>query len=151
MTTNNSTILDNKDHLLRIIDFVLSQSKKMGATDAEADIGAGIGLSANVRKGVIDKLEYENEKGLSITLYINGKKGSASSSDFSDNALKNTVEAAYNIAKHASYDKHAGLVEKELMAKNIPDLDEWLSDDICLLYTSPSPRDGLLARMPSSA
>ena len=23
--------------------------------------------------------------------------------------------------------------------------------DICLLYTSPSPRDGLLARMPSSA
>ena len=47
MTTNNSTILDNKDHLLRIIDFVLSQSKKMGATDAEADIGAGIGLSAN--------------------------------------------------------------------------------------------------------
>ena len=103
MTTNNSTILDNKDHLLKIIDFVLSQSKNMGATDAEADIGAGIGLSANVRKGVIDKLEYENEKGLSITLYINGKKGSASSSDFSDNALKNTVEAAFYIAKDASH------------------------------------------------
>ena len=65
MTTDNSTILDNQDYLLRIIDSVLSQSKKMGATDAEADIGAGIGLSANVRKSVIDKLEYENEKGLS--------------------------------------------------------------------------------------
>ena len=26
-----------------------------------------------------------------------------------------------------------------------------LSDVICLLYTSPSPRDGLLSRMPSSA
>ena len=25
------------------------------------------------------------------------------------------------------------------------------SDGICLLYTSPSPRDGLLSRMPSSA
>ena len=24
-------------------------------------------------------------------------------------------------------------------------------DKICLLYTSPSPRDGLLSRMPSSA
>ena len=24
-------------------------------------------------------------------------------------------------------------------------------DEICLLYTSPSPRDGLLSRMPSSA
>ena len=123
MTTDNSTILDNQDYLLRIIDSVLSQSKKMGATDAEADIGAGIGLSANVRKSVIDKLEYENEKGLSVTIYIDGKKGNASSSDFSDSALKNTVEAAFNIAKHASHDKHAGLVEKTLMAKNVDDLD----------------------------
>ena len=29
------------------------------------------------------------------------------------------------------------------------DSDKW--DCICLLYTSPSPRDGLLSRMPSSA
>ena len=28
-------------------------------------------------------------------------------------------------------------------------LEKWLKD--CLLYTSPSPRDGLLSRMPSSA
>ena len=26
-----------------------------------------------------------------------------------------------------------------------------LKDEVCLLYTSPSPRDGLLSRMPSSA
>ena len=29
------------------------------------------------------------------------------------------------------------------------DGDTWIED--CLLYTSPSPRDGLLSRMPSSA
>ena len=28
---------------------------------------------------------------------------------------------------------------------------KWSDDKICLLYTSPSPRDGLLSRMPSSA
>ena len=27
----------------------------------------------------------------------------------------------------------------------------WIQDHVCLLYTSPSPRDGLLSRMPSSA
>ena len=27
----------------------------------------------------------------------------------------------------------------------------WPEDRVCLLYTSPSPRDGLLSRMPSSA
>ena len=31
-------------------------------------------------------------------------------------------------------------------------IDKYMEDcDICLLYTSPSPRDGLLSRMPSSA
>ena len=33
--------------------------------------------------------------------------------------------------------------------KNMADLSEQLTN--CLLYTSPSPRDGLLSRMPSSA
>ena len=28
---------------------------------------------------------------------------------------------------------------------------KWGDVEICLLYTSPSPRDGLLSRMPSSA
>ena len=28
---------------------------------------------------------------------------------------------------------------------------KWYEDGFCLLYTSPSPRDGLLSRMPSSA
>ena len=36
--------------------------------------------------------------------------------------------------------------------KLIPELqDTWMKKQICLLYTSPSPRDGLLSRMPSSA
>ena len=29
--------------------------------------------------------------------------------------------------------------------------NSWDQPNICLLYTSPSPRDGLLSRMPSSA
>ena len=30
-------------------------------------------------------------------------------------------------------------------------MEHFLDNRICLLYTSPSPRDGLLSRMPSSA
>ena len=37
------------------------------------------------------------------------------------------------------------IVEIRRLKKNVRQYD------ICLLYTSPSPRDGLLARMPSSA
>ena len=31
------------------------------------------------------------------------------------------------------------------------DVDAYFNSDICLLYTSPSPRDATLSRMPSSA
>ena len=33
----------------------------------------------------------------------------------------------------------------------VKDLQDWAQFCGCLLYTSPSPRDGLLSRMPSSA
>ncbi len=120
---NTNALSDNREELVRIIDSILTQAKAMGASAAEADIGAGSGLSANVRKGEIDKLEYERDKGLGITVYIDGQKGNSSTSDFSETALKDAVQAAVNIAKYASRDECAGLVEPELMAKEVADLD----------------------------
>ena len=38
----------------------------------------------------------------------------------------------------------------EQLSQELLDLDQ-VDADTCLLYTSPSPRDGLLSRMPSSA
>ena len=55
-------------------------------------------------------------------------------------------------------EKHGGRIRKvyEITPKGIQYLDayyKFLSEQLqtCLLYTSPSPRDGLLSRMPSSA
>ena|SRR5665647_2514503 len=41
--------------------------------------------------------------------------------------------------------------ELEIYNKNLPKGTEKVILNTCLLYTSPSPRDGLLSRMPSSA
>ena len=41
--------------------------------------------------------------------------------------------------------------QKQLYLETIEDIQEKDQSYICLLYTSPSPRDGLLTRMPSSA
>ena len=46
---------------------------------------------------------------------------------------------------------HTSLALRDSIAgANIPTIEVHISN-ICLLYTSPSPRDGLLSRMPSSA
>ena len=57
----------------------------------------------------------------------------------------------------ADYDKAAAEVMKaSFREQGIAKLDRIRQDELqqacsCLLYTSPSPRDGLLSRMPSSA
>ena len=55
------------------------------------------------------------------------------------------------ISKHESLEKElsSGTVDKKKFAEKSKEYSDL--NDICLLYTSPSPRDGLLSRMPSSA
>ena len=51
-------------------------------------------------------------------------------------------------AEEKSFKKRYGDIRKHLASKE----KEWQEKfEACLLYTSPSPRDGLLSRMPSSA
>ena len=58
-----------------------------------------------------------------ITVYSGQRKGYASTSDFSAQALRETVEAALNIARFTAEDDCAGLADAALMAKDSPDLD----------------------------
>ncbi len=51
------------------------------------------------------------------------RRATASTSDFSSAALKDTVDAALNIARFTAADPCAGLAEAELLAKDSPDLD----------------------------
>ena len=62
-------------------------------------------------------------------------------------------EAEHVYFKNNSSREFEALVPYEKIAdiKEIRDINEGLSSWDCLLYTSPSPRDGLLSRMPSSA
>ena len=107
----------------RLIDQVLSSSRKLGADAAEADINTGRGLSVNVRMGQVETIEHQRDKGLGVTVYIGGRKGSSSTTDFSDGALEATVNAAFTIARHASQDDCAGLIDPEYLATDVPDLD----------------------------
>ena len=120
----------NLTDLLKLIHRVLDLARAQGASAAEADIGAGAGIATTVRWGEVDKIEHERDKGLSVTVYMDKHKGSASTSDFSDKALAETVGAACNIARYASADPYAGLADAGLLAQDIPDLDLYHPWDI---------------------
>ena len=109
------------DQLQAMSAEVLAEAKAQGATAAEVEVSEGYGLSVTVRKGEVETIEHNRDKGISVTVYIGQRKGFASSSDFSSAALKASVEAARNIARFTAEDDCAGLADPSLLAKNPAD------------------------------
>lgn len=111
------------EQLKTIASDMLAEAKRQGASDAEAGISTSSGLSVTVRMGDVETIEHTRDKGLGLTVYFGKKKGSASTTDFSRDAITDTVRAACAIARHTSEDDCAGLADADLMAKSYPDLD----------------------------
>lgn len=111
------------DTLKQLSQDVLHLAKQAGASAAETEVSYGTGQTVSVRLGEVENIEYNRDKGFSVTVYFDQQKGHASSSDLSPQALKDTVEAACNIAKYTAKDAFCGLADAALMAKDLPDLD----------------------------
>lgn len=118
------------DQLKEAARFVVDYAQKLGASASEVNIGANNGFSLNVRQQEIEELTYHNDRGVSICLFDGHKRGSSSCSDISQKALITATEAAWTIASRTDSDPYAGLADKNLMAKNIPDLDLYHPWDI---------------------
>ena len=111
------------DSLKQITQDVLKLAKTAGASSAETETSFGTGQNVSVRLGETENIEYNRDKGVSVTVYFGQQKGSASTSDLTPQALKDTVDAACNIAKYTAKDAFCGLADAALMATDIPDLD----------------------------
>ncbi len=111
------------EQLQEMSEGVLRLAKVAGATAAEAEISLGFGQNVSVRMGETETIEYNRDKGMSVTVYFGQQKGHASTSDLSPQALQDTVAAACNIARYTAQDEFCGLADPTLMAKDIPDLD----------------------------
>lgn len=109
--------------LKQMSDEVLRLAKANGATAAEAEVSLGFGQSVSVRMGETENIEYNRDKGMSVTVYFGQRRGHASTSDLSADALRDTVGAACNIARYTAEDPFCGLADPDLMAREIPDLD----------------------------
>lgn len=102
---------------------VLDHARKAGATACETDVSDGFGQTVTVRRGEVETIEYNRDKGLSVTVYLGHKRGHASTSDFSPQAVSDTVAAALSIAGHTATDECSGLADADLLARELPDLD----------------------------
>ncbi len=115
--------LASPEELTALVQEVLAEAGRQGASAAEATIGMSQGLAVTVRLGEVETVEHTRDKSLGVTVYLGSRSGSASSSDLRPAALRDTVRAAVTIAKYIAADDCAGLADPERLAKTVPDLD----------------------------
>ena len=98
----------------------LEVARERGASDAEVEVSAAVGQSVTVRRGEVETVEYNRDKGLGITVYFGRRRGNASTSDLSPEAVERTVEAACAIARHTAEDDAAGLPDAHRLFRGEP-------------------------------
>jgi PmbA protein len=109
--------------LSRIAQTVLAAAKSAGATSAETEVSQAIGQSVTVRKGEVETIAYNRDKGISVTVYVGQRRGHASTADFSDDSLRDAVAKALAIARFTAEDPCAGLADPARLAREWPELD----------------------------
>ena len=105
------------------VQLALKEAGGRGASSSEAAASLSQGLSVNVRKSEIETVEHTRDRNLVVSVYFGQRTGSASTSDYSPAAVKETVLAACNIAKWTEEDQCIGLADPERLAKDVMDLD----------------------------
>jgi PmbA protein len=123
-------LIEQLDQVKARVAQVLELAKSLGADGAEVAMSRQQGLSVGTRLGEVENVEFTNDGALGITVYQQGRKGSASTADLSEKALAQAVEAAVNIAKYTSVDDCSGLADKALLAMNPIDLDLYHPKDM---------------------
>jgi PmbA protein len=123
MAVSGSPVRLTQADLESIIARALEEARARGASQAEAAVSQDTGLSVGVRLGEVETLEHQRDRSMGITVYFGRRKGSASTADFSPDAVRETVAKACSIARFTAEDACAGLAEAELMARAPLDLD----------------------------
>ena len=138
----------NHAKLTDLVNMALIASKSNGATSAEADISVATSKNVSVRLGNLETLELNNDKSLTITVYVGQRRGIASTSDFRSNAIDDCVKAACQIAKYTAEDSAFGLPEKSQFATSTKELDlfhRWEADESIMIEKALSCEDAALS------
>jgi PmbA protein len=123
MAVSSNPVRLAQEDLKSIIERALEEARARGASQAEAAVSQDTGLSVGVRLGEVETLEHQRDRSMGITVYFGHRKGSASTADFSLDAVRATVAKACSIARFTAEDACSGLADAALMERAPLDLD----------------------------
>ncbi|MDA9913305.1 metallopeptidase TldD-related protein [Methylophilaceae bacterium] len=120
---HNEILGYTEEKLKNLCEDIIAQSKKQGVESAEVDISISSGKNLTVRNEDIETFEINNDKNISLTLYLNGRKSVVSSSDFSKKTIQHLIDNSLNMLKVTEQDPYFGIVEQDLHPKQTRPVD----------------------------
>ena len=120
-------MVKDQDYLENKASYCLNLAKKLGATDTSVNVGNSISETVNFRNKKLDESNRSDNLGIDITTYIGKKKSSISSSNLLNDNINILIEKCIETTKNTPEDEFNSLPDKNLLAKEVKDLD--LYDD----------------------
>ena len=120
-------MIKDQMYLSEKASYCLDLAKKLGATDSSVVVGNSISETVNFRNQKLDESNRSDNLAINITTYIGKKKSSISSSNLLKENLGTLIEKCVETTKNTPEDEFNSLPDKDLLAKEVEDLD--LFDD----------------------
>ena len=116
-------MIKDEDYLKSKASYCIDLAKKLGATDVSVNVGNSISETVSFRNKILDESNRSDSLAINIETYLGKKKSSISSSNLLDENLKTLIEKCCETTKITPDDEFNSLPDKELLAKNIKDLN----------------------------
>lgn len=129
-TSKQQWARQQQQQLSELSEQILTAASREGASEAEVSASIYAGQYVSVRHGEVETVEWSKDRGISLTVYVNGHKGSASTADLSPDSVQATISTACQIARFTAEDPCTGLADADRMATVFPDLDLWHPADL---------------------
>ncbi|MDC3391184.1 metallopeptidase TldD-related protein [Candidatus Pelagibacter sp.] len=120
-------MIKDQEYLSNKASYCIDLAKKLGATDSSVVVSNSISETVNFRNKKLDESNRSDNLGIGITTYIGKKKSSISSSNLLNDNLNILIEKCIESTKNTPEDEYNSLPEKDLLAKEVDDLN--LYDD----------------------
>ncbi len=120
-------MIKDQEYLSNKAAYCLDLSKKLGATDTSVIVSNSISETVNFRNQKLDESNRSDNLAIGITTYIGKRKSSISSSNLLKENLNTLIEKCIETTKNTPEDEFNSLPDKDLLAKEVKDLD--LYDD----------------------
>lgn len=114
---------------------VVARATKAGAEEADVWLQTSTEFSVQVRKGEIETLTQAGNKALGLRVFVEGRLGFSSTSDFSPEALDKLVETTVALAQFADSKAENGLAEtaNSVEACDLklfdPEMERWTTEE----------------------